>query len=714
MITRLLSAPQTLFGELADLRPLLTLLRESAAFDASTGEPLELPEPEQGELLSLEEGAEVAALFVSTRGKRIVVPSVELWHDRLPSLWALLWPEARSMLSFRPYLTPQVLPDAHEPPDVIVLAQVGPVWQTPEWSLRTFHADVNMPAIPVLEALIQVTPGPADGVVHAMTGSIRDLHRAHAVASALERLEQHGSIIDAAYALRFLPALSLRPDFQSATVEALRQSIIRLLPDAAPDALLPLQELPRLKGLPEAIQVWITQRAPGEADIVKVLRLAAHPAGWFEVAVRKGVAGLTADAALARRLIAWWSHEVEARWIFEVLPRAWDPVLASVVGRSDIEDAHELQDVARRRQLWQLHAALAAKQGAGALDAILAHTPSPQLSATLEVARGVIGDEAFLGWAVTTTSTAAHTVAAHAVASDHTLMAGLDIGQAGWLEVWAAALEHLIDPFVEVPQPTVVMRNLLDVVISGQSVPGMLLQRLSRTAEANLLGYSGLTQLWDALPAGFHDETVAAFLRSAKDPGPTFPKLLRALQARLKGAAISPATARRLLRDHGRVLAGDEVGMLTRVFGEAFSRDVVDLVEDLPQWNNGQQRTGLLAQMGDRALWLFRVRLSPTEQVRLAARLHHKLEEATWWRAFPELTAQIVGDGPARVWQRAGGSKKHLATSGSVLDQWTDVAGLLRAGHDPGVQAVLRELETGRPGNTDLSALISTFPGRST
>ncbi len=711
--TKVLIAPRKLIGQVGDLRPLLLEIQESGVFDSEERRPFEIPLDDGANppLFIADEGAEVAATFVKARGKRIIFPSIDLWHERLPALWAVLWPEARAALSFRPYVEPQVLPDEQDVPDVVVVPKLSSVWQTQTLQDQTFTPNNKTSAMPIIAGLTGTASPEANAFASALRGTVRALHRAHVVESALERFRLDGKLRDVAYAVRFLSDVPLQQSFQAALEEHLRHNIIELIPDAEAKEVSALQPLPRSDDLAEALTRWIARRVQFDGDVLSAVSIVkADSQEWFDQAVRAGIAQLQPGVPLAQRFLSWWQGKEDVRWIFETLSADWDPALAEAAASINVLDAYELGAIARKCKQWRLNAVLAVRDDPGELDTVVAHTPPPEQFAALKAAHKVVGSAAFLDWSVASSSETAHVVGAECLALNPSLLASLNIAKSGWLEVWAKAIPELSEPLLGVPEPTTVTRGLVDAVVKSEPVPEVLLQSISQTPEANLLGYERLREAWDVLPEGFHNATATAYLNSSDDPGSTFPQLLKTLRPLISVSHVSTPAARRLLEDHGSTFNSKDLALLINVFGEDVPPDMLGIVKALPQWQSGNQRENTLTQLDNQVQWSFRWFLSPVNQVNLASKLCRRVDQEVWWSAFPHIAAQVADGGPKHIWVRAGGDPKHLSGSGTILDQWTDAAGLLRTYRSDTLYKVLTELRESRPGNGSLQALIATYP----
>ena len=711
--TRVFAAPCGLIGQVRDLRPLLSELRESGVFDGEGRRPFKIPLDDEANLplSATNEGAEVAATFVKARGRRIIFPSVDLWHERLPALWAVLWPEARASLSFRPYVEPQVLPDERDVPDVVIVPKLSPVWQAQALRYQTFTLINSTSALPIIAGLTGAASLEANAFASAMCGSVRDLHRAHVVESALARFRLDGKLHDVAYALRFLSDVPLRQSFQTALEAQLRQTVVQLIPDVGAEEVSSLQQLPESTELSEALTRWTNQRLQLNEDVLDALIIVnADSEGWFDQAVRMGVTRLQPGVPLAQRFLSWWQGRQNVRWIFEALTAEWDSVLAEAAASIEASDAHELRTIARECQLWQLNAVLAVREDLSELDAVVAQTPLPKQLTALKAAHKAVGSAAFLDWSVASSSETAYVVGAECLASDPSLLANLNVSNPGWLEVWAKAMPELSEPLVGIPEPTTVTRDLLDAVMKSEPVPEILLQSISQTAEANLLGYERLEEAWDVLPEGFHSATATAYLKSSDDPGSTFPQFLEAIRLQISNSRVSSPAARRLLTDHGRALDSKELALLINVFGEDVPPDILGVIKALPQWQSGNQRDNTLAQLDNLVQWNFRWFFSPVKRMELASKLDRKVDQETWWSAFPHIAAQVADAGPKHIWVRSGGDPKHLLRSGTILDQWTDATRLIQTCGNDMLYKVLVELKESRPDNRNLQAMLATLP----
>ncbi len=99
-------------------------------------------------------------------------------------------------------------------------------------------------------------------------------------------------------------------------------------------------------------------------------------------------------------------------------------------------------------------------------------------------------------------------LAGHAAARTPTLMTNLDPAMPSWRNVWLARIQsggHLFDG---VAQPASAAHILFDAVIGGAIIAPELLDRVARSAEADLCGYQRRPDLWQHLPDSASQEIL--------------------------------------------------------------------------------------------------------------------------------------------------------------------------------------------------------------
>lgn len=352
-------------------------------------------------------------------------------------------------------------------------------------------------------------------------------------------------------------------------------------------------------------------------------------------------------------------------------------------------------------------------------DAVEAWRAHMKLTPRLDEADDILAqrttDAGVVAAALAITDRKLTTRAALAVLENGKLLANASVTDPRMRAVWFEAVRLGADPWDAV-EPAKAVAPLLDLLVAGQHVEESVVESLSRTTVADIVGYDRRADVWAALPPsavpGFRSATAASLARAYQraDAAPEWPLQLAMLNVGLVAsiAQESPAQAIELVgglpaaqSSHAVVVIRNarfdsvtESAMAQLVVTRRW-RSAADVIVALsrtrPDLRGATLQVSTLYGPLDRLVRFFSggVPVAPS------------VTRSDMKAAFLDIAAQIYADGPKteRIWERAGGDKADLVSARTGRLAWGHAVDACLAGR------------RGAPSLVDLvSKMIEDYP----
>jgi len=684
---RALLVPLEDVRRLEDLRPIFELLQDGRRFPTTGGRvTLEVPD-ERPQLTPWVAG--ILNAYTLARDKRVVLPDDETTAATLAGLWSRLWPEARARLSFRVHFGPLEIPPAVDAPPSLIIAQ-GAVsrWQhQPDFVLATPGAQGATALIRHLLGGARETQ--ADMLLEHMTGSLHNLRGLDALLLDLKDVQQLKTPQSCILALDTLAGAPVSDTFRTSQQESLMQLLGQRLEHAQIGDILRLpRDVPDAERLKRHVQVWASTQFL-HSPLEDVFRAWTGQPAWLKDAITRGLAQISPSVSAAELVWTHWSTLHAHGQLENLLSADWDAPLVNTLPEKVPGTALVVSQAAG---LQSVYARLLAREEPVSALRLSLQSDAEGLAHTLTVLRDRWGDEVFLTSALTVDDERLDIEIHRALTDTPDLMRGLDVKHPAWLRLWAERLEdgNLLRGL---PDPAATIATLFEEVLTGRSVPSVLLDAIARTPYASVLTHPSRDRLLKRLPGVYLDATASAYLGALSDPGSLTGRLKERVLDDLD-MAVSAPVAYRLLTDHATTLNQQQLRTLLLQSGPALpagvrsallgaKRAVKPLVQTLADEHFMHGRGVSLEVLGD-----LQVLLRPMQQVRIAHRLGRTIASHTWWQAVKEVLIDAFPEGPQELWTSVGGKTPHLR-GGSPEAQWSSAIDRVKARNKPSIGDLL-------------------------
>ncbi|MEZ4449117.1 MAG: effector-associated domain EAD1-containing protein [Nannocystaceae bacterium] len=712
-------------GTVDDLRPVMESL--------GGGDSLKIP---SAELV----GATVEAIL-SPEVKRPILQDLDLWPGLVTALWARLWPEARRSFSGRVALSPPQGGESVSPPWLFCV----PPTRAPQWSE---HSTIKIAAdASPLSRAARWFVGAEDPVfAEVLSGCefTKELGRLRLIARAADRVDRLRESPSVRHALDLLRTVVVLAPASDAAHTLKREALVQLeggLADASREDVLSLsnldlEKLPVGTKLEEAVGAWTLRRVPElRADGAQELfdRLVPERAfGWWQRAVGQTLSlHLAAPTRqMAKSLLHWLGQPNLTLHLRAHLPSA-EIVERSIVDAAESESltpselAHvRLQTVERE---WPVLHAWAVMQSESPKAALRAQRDVFDSLAGLSFLCERLPGDVVVSSALENPEPWMLTLAARRTAREPGLLDLIDATQPAWRGLWTA---HVIAGGVR--WPTGRKRDglgmaLIDAALSGDEATQLILKLATELSEI-ALDHPRRALLWDALSADSREALqplVAGVLIRRCDAGQSFP-------------AVEPPLALTVLENVRRARCSARVFAALLGWGVGLDEaEMIRLMNDsrCAEWAPVAESVGrsVLNRRWSRAAEELYRRSAYCDELLVAAVFCQELL-SRWqrhllsWRGgrtagdsdailisrVADLGSSLVPDGLEDLWERAGGKRRKLKVDGSPENRWREAATLAHEGAlDGGLMALVRELLSERPYNSELKELESVLTTKS-
>jgi|GEM_PF-2246020 len=735
VFSRAFAIPAEAAAEMDDIGGLISLL-EQLGDDRDAGDDVEWRAGETPPEPSMDLAAALAADG----------PSPVVWADdrgfpaAIAGLWSVLWPAARLALRFRIAFSPTDA--ANDPPTIVAT----PAAQATRWSGYRI-ARPGSAAAP-FDRTAQYLGGDArdgelESLVDAFGGQIPDVRGLSKLCDLEQLLKEGASFEGYLGAIRL--AAYLAPGAELAAKEKLRllEGLVLTVPKAAISDVLMARNLD-LDAVAEgrrfwtALAAWAAEGLWRELDADLVLKLVDQslsdkPVPDWRRAIAEGMRKALAKPSRTVAVRLWNLLERRAELLarFAQLSssgRGLERALLDAAPTTLPKDAGiALAAQALSLRLVMLHAACCAAS-LPPEEAIARHlADAPFDAASLALAAGKAKGAELVDAALAHGEPQLLGMAVAAVAARPNLLRRLEVADSRWRAIWLGALE--LNPEVNsgIAKPDAAMAALLDGMLEGRIADAALLDALSRTDQANLLGYSRRGEVWPAIPEPARSRLLAATAdgwlaeaelgelhvceealateigrperldpaldRMVPTPGLAFP-VFRALQkvgegrfAQWMGKVMErgPQFASEDATALGRLVASRGWDGVARAIADAITgsgrsdlRPAVEYIVDMV----GMTRRWYLDEFG---------RTTP-----LSAK----------WQILLEVLLELYGHGPGdtSIWRRAGGKDKDVPKGSTGADIWRKVIDAAQKGKsDIDVSKLIRVMDEDYPHHPTVS-----------
>lgn len=284
--------------------------------------------------------------------------------------------------------------------------------------------------------------------------------------------------------------------------------------------------------------------------------------------------------------------------------------------------------------------------------------------------------------------------------TDPKLLADIKIENIYWQDVWLTSINNGNKITDGLKDPLKTVHSFFDVLVSGESVNGSLLEKISTTDFANILNYHNRTKIWSKLSTNvrtkFLEKTSSAFLESISKNSTFQVPLDESLSKYITSNAISTflyynssnikavlpifnayKIPEHILRDYvsnyyGKLDVADatQLGQLT--YNRSYSEVAYSIY--LKAYRTKRFKVAL-AECLD-LLDIF------TRGLAWAAGLTSNIEvtKDEWWETFTQLSFSLYVGGPTenKIWTQAGGKDYDLLTKGTGKEVWISALQKLR------------------------------------
>jgi hypothetical protein len=287
--------------------------------------------------------------------------------------------------------------------------------------------------------------------------------------------------------------------------------------------------------------------------------------------------------------------------------------------------------------------------------------------------------------------------------SDKKLLAGLQIENFNWQEIWLASINNGNKTYDGIKEPLKTTHSLFDLLISGNSVAEDLLEKISETDFANVLTYQNRNNIWVRLPikgkTKFLEKTSSALLQALSNNSTFQVPTDRELSDYIISNGITdflyynrnsiknvlPVFNRysqireQVIKDYifnysGRIDVVDSVQLGKLAFSRNFSKvahAIKSKAKEIKNFKYALVECHSLLGFFDKASLIFSGIIDDIT-----------ISWDEWWSVFLDLSIRLYPEGPSEneIWKQAGGHKHDLNLKTTGKDSWIKAFHKLRNG----------------------------------
>ncbi len=704
VFSRAFAIPADAAGDMDDIRGLLSLLEEhgerrDAAVDVEW-RPGEGP-PEQG--------MDLAAALAADGPSPVVWAGDQGFPAAVAGLWSALWPAARLALRFRIAFSPT---DASSDPPTVVTT---PAALATRWSGYRI-ARPGSAAGPFNRTARYLSGGARDGelpsLVDAFGAQIPDI-RGLATLCDLEQLLQDGASFEGYLgAIRLAAHLAPDPKLAGAEKRRLLDGVVLTTPTAAIADIrmarnLDLGTVKDGRRFWSAVADWAAGDLWKDPDADSVLRLVEEslsdkPVPEWRQAIAEGMRkALSAPSrVVATRLWSLLARRAELLARFAQLSTSRGGLERALVDTTPAtlpkDSGATLAAQSLSLKMVMLHAACCAANLTPE-EAIERHlTDAPFDAASLALAAGKAKGPELVAAALAHSEPQLLAMAVEAAAGRPNLLRRLEVADSRWRAIWLGALRLNPRANSGLAKPDAAVAALLDGILDGRIADAALVDALSSTNEANLLGYARRDEVWPSLadPARSRfraatatewllaaergeenacEEALAEEIAKPERLDPTLDRLVAspALAFPIFRALPQVREARftqwlRQVLTRGPRFAVTDAAALGRLVAarswEDAAKAIADAITDAGRSDLRPAVEYIVDMVGMTRRWYL-------------DELGNSTPLSAKWQILLELLLELYGHGPSdtEIWRRAGGKDKDVPKGSSGADIWRKI-----------------------------------------
>lgn len=684
----------------------------------------------------------VAALLVQRGSGAVVRLGYEDFEPLAMALWAGMTPAMRRGFAFRLSFGPNDLVETPAPALVCTPRSLVGRWQGYRVVDKAQPFEPS-PAADLLSGLSGGLPLAAFGKsVGAETASFSDLtllEQAYRLAEV--EAETFGNLIAA---LRLTQRLSPSQTHGSAGKNRLLDRAIQHVAKASAGDVLLLRNLD-ISGF-EAARLWASLRRWGalnqfssseDGAFVSVLGALGDPQAANEAwrtAITQGLADASAKTPKAIAAAFW-------RWVARE-PAVITPLWQALAPKAKFADelvrvaptalakstAKSLLALAAAAKLYRLHgvaAALSFEPAVAAAEQVAFEPASADAGVRLSLRSATPAEVVAI--AIKIVDPRLIKIAGEHAGRTPSLLRLLDYSRSAARDVWSQAIALRPAAWCGPADPAAAFALVLDDQLAGHDASTGLLDQLSETDLADVMGYTRRAELWTLLPQAAQRRmlvaTAAAWVRGANAGSPS--PVESALEAAILASPELDALLAKLSRESPARAA--QIFSVLPSFSESRFRP----------WLRSALNTGLalsltnaeaLGRLVEARGWrasaedLLNALRQGRDDVRPGLRLCQGLLSSwdRWWNGLAPVSADekwatleatacdLFPTGPddAGLWERAGGHNADLNTTGNGRSRWRDALQRIRRGaRGPKIDKLMREMQKDFPQNPTLTFL---------
>lgn len=280
----------------------------------------------------------------------------------------------------------------------------------------------------------------------------------------------------------------------------------------------------------------------------------------------------------------------------------------------------------------------------------------------------------------------------------------MDVLNANWQLIWAEAIQNGNQVGADLKDPEKEIHKLFDHIIDGNSVPEILMDKISQSEFGNLLTYPNMTDLWEKLSESVKDnfliKTSTALLEQLSKNSTIEIPNDNILSDYISRKGISdflynnrnniksvipvfekfPQLTDNNLRDYldnfsGQINALDATQLGKLIGRKRFSNSASTVNSKSSKTNNWRFALAECYNLLD-----FWTKLFSSYS---GSFLSSSITQDEWWRNTEELIVELYSNGTSltTIWKKAGGKESELLAKGTSSEIWSDVFYKLRKGH---------------------------------
>lgn len=736
--TRALFAPLGEITTCENIESLMEILVERAeAMVPVSGFDIECVRPMEPKL-SPAARACLAQSYLSAAGKPLVCLNEADFPPIAAFIWSRLWPEARSLFSFRLSFSAQDLPG--------LSIACTPSALRARWFQQPLFDPNTTPGTVGAAAMLFAGLPDADSIARfggELGHEPTDLSDFRLLADAHRHWSNANfdSLVAAARLFgRLSPNRAAGQEIKAALMDQLATSVRQAAPsDLVKLANIDLAEIADHSPVIDAIEAWAINLLNWPIEAIGRLLLAAEDsrsvAPWALAVWRGLLAGVRAEP---KRIVAmlWtlWSHENALLPVLlarlATYARLQDDLVSTAPPSITLDLADRVLTHAAERRWWWLHGVVAAASRP-ALEAIatqIAADPSTDRAGLQAAVARATGQE-IIQAALRAATPGILQMAGEAAAAEPRLLRHLNVASAPWRAIWVTAMMVEPSTWSAPNEPEAAHWALFDLQIDQEDIEAPIFAALSCTPLANVLAYPRRAELWSTLEASARGDyltaTASGWLSEVTASGDVS-SVEPALSVAIAKSDAFDAFERDVdpmvvIRTYGVIADLDETRFNRWIKGHlagggtlsnAAAADAGDLVR-----RRGWSTTAraMLPQTGSlMPSFLQTMVMGFVDLIDSSTRYNLNLwtggapQTADKWQVLEDLAAELYPQGPSQggVWWRSSGSDADLPHQPSGRLIWREVLRQMRnGGGKVRVWQLLRAMAVDWPANHALQRL---------